>query len=842
MTRRIIPHGPDVVLNPTVLAVGEIAFAEGTMRPRFGDGGTPGGQAGALLNDLIPYDQRLDLVEGTVTSGRLGYGLYSDLAANTTAANGVIAEVPITDTGSHTDPVVGGTVANTGVFKKAPAGWQRIYDVDAASSGAAALRAEAAARDAKVKAGFDLRSDAATFAPQMTTGERTPVSSADTGTHAAVTGEVRLDGTAATAGEQIPNAGVYSKQASGALWRVSSSDNQLTAAARDATQLAAGNAAGAGAKFIYDVNGKPVNLAVLITQTGRYVNPATGAYVVNSAYDTIGGPVRGGSPIRTNRTVPAGTGVIFRNSAGVFIPASGVASPAAFTDIPVPATATSFEMSYQKGAGVYSAEYGKTNDNVLKGLFVWDAFVAAPGDYTSPGFVDPHTANQTAQKASRARLTRTREDLYDPDKVSLETYIARSTLAETTFAGYFTTDHVPVRVGFPIYFNRSGLLGNEGFAPVWYDEDKIPISHSGCVVSADITDGSPIINVLTVPQGSPIRGMSLLGSGGAAAAFPAGTYVIDAPTNGGPGTYTLSNPAVGTFAAASMSTRGVPQGAPLYPIRGAASVRMMFLNAYLRDLRITDAPPGAGGLDVRGAWGDYDRKLLYPLRGAVGGIVGDSIIYTQATAGNHAFSYGIERRTDSYLAQISPVPGRSCRQFFDATAATAQPAVRGTTAAIDSTPIAALNFLFAGTFTNDFGLNRPLGALGDTAASGTFHGDLYDMWIAKAQTWNPRLRLFLMTPLPRFDMTTGINAGDAESLNGNPLNTLGLRLSAYADAVKAFCQRYKLTCIDMFYGGTGLNIITKVELMSDNLHLKDIAAYDYVMLPQIARAMNGQGI
>lgn len=84
--------------------------------------------------------------------------------------------------------------------------------------------------DAQSYSGFDTRAAAVTFAPKMATGEQTTVRETDAGTHAAVDGEVKLDGTAATAGELIPNEGRYTKQASGVLWRTQSSERQLSAA------------------------------------------------------------------------------------------------------------------------------------------------------------------------------------------------------------------------------------------------------------------------------------------------------------------------------------------------------------------------------------------------------------------------------------------------------------------------------------------------------------------------------------------------------------------------------------------------------------------------------------
>lgn len=56
---------------------------------------------------------------------------WAALAAVTGMAAGDTAQVVSTDTGTHTDPVVGGAVSNAGVFKysASPAGWERIADL-----------------------------------------------------------------------------------------------------------------------------------------------------------------------------------------------------------------------------------------------------------------------------------------------------------------------------------------------------------------------------------------------------------------------------------------------------------------------------------------------------------------------------------------------------------------------------------------------------------------------------------------------------------------------------------------------------------------------------------------
>jgi hypothetical protein len=97
-------------------------------------------------------------VTGSVAE-RIGYATYAELAAITDKPAGTVGEVPTTDTGTHTDPVVGGTKNNSGVFRwsSTPAGWQRISDVDALSAApyatAAAASAAAAAAAAAILAG-----------------------------------------------------------------------------------------------------------------------------------------------------------------------------------------------------------------------------------------------------------------------------------------------------------------------------------------------------------------------------------------------------------------------------------------------------------------------------------------------------------------------------------------------------------------------------------------------------------------------------------------------------------------------------------------------------------------
>nr|WP_314094232.1 hypothetical protein [uncultured Shinella sp.] len=66
-------------------------------------------------------------IEGAA-AGSIAAATWSALSALTGTRAGQPADVPVTDTGTHTDPVVGGTVSNSGRFawSVSPAGWRRI--------------------------------------------------------------------------------------------------------------------------------------------------------------------------------------------------------------------------------------------------------------------------------------------------------------------------------------------------------------------------------------------------------------------------------------------------------------------------------------------------------------------------------------------------------------------------------------------------------------------------------------------------------------------------------------------------------------------------------------------
>lgn len=93
-----------------------------------------------------PRIQKLQVVDlsgvvGTITSGRKGAPTWAAAAAMS-FTGGELVEVPATDTGTHTDPISGLVVPNTGVFRYktgSPSGLERIYAIDLGVRDAALL-------------------------------------------------------------------------------------------------------------------------------------------------------------------------------------------------------------------------------------------------------------------------------------------------------------------------------------------------------------------------------------------------------------------------------------------------------------------------------------------------------------------------------------------------------------------------------------------------------------------------------------------------------------------------------------------------------------------------------
>lgn len=120
------------------------------------DLGSPGEAAGLLATKLraaaevyseTEVDSLLQPLVDNQVSGRATYETWAQLVAVTGSA-GAGAEVVPSDAGSHTDPVVGGTVLNRGLYKwsTSPAGWKRIGEGLSSKADQTTLASEIATR------------------------------------------------------------------------------------------------------------------------------------------------------------------------------------------------------------------------------------------------------------------------------------------------------------------------------------------------------------------------------------------------------------------------------------------------------------------------------------------------------------------------------------------------------------------------------------------------------------------------------------------------------------------------------------------------------------------------
>jgi hypothetical protein len=103
---------------------------------------------------------------------------------------------------------------------------------------------------------------------------------------------------------------------------------------------------------------------------------------------------------------------------------------------------------------------------------------------------------------------------------------------------------------------------------------------------------------------------------------------------------------------------------------------------------------------------------------------------------------------------------------------------------------------------------------------GTFYGSL--SWLCETLfAWNPTMIPILTTGLQRTDCGSangGVTSGTYDRVNfGNPVNTLGLRSSDYADAVINFGKKARVIVYDLFYNGP-FGKANNAADFSDGLH------------------------
>jgi hypothetical protein len=142
----IVPNNTSSAFVNVTMGLGDLALDTTLGALRVGDGATVGGRIfadattmiGLVTTAISPIVQR--------AQNAIPFSTWTALAGTNSMNGGDRAAVAATDTGTHTDPVVGGTVNNAGryVYSTSPAGWQRVDDLDSTKAAASATAAQAA--------------------------------------------------------------------------------------------------------------------------------------------------------------------------------------------------------------------------------------------------------------------------------------------------------------------------------------------------------------------------------------------------------------------------------------------------------------------------------------------------------------------------------------------------------------------------------------------------------------------------------------------------------------------------------------------------------------------------
>jgi hypothetical protein len=596
-----------------------------------------------------------------------------------------------TDTGTHTDPVVGGTVANGGIYRysASPAGWQRVANSTAAAVAAQVQQATAAA---------------------------------------AAAGNASLG----TLSRGLP-----------------------------------------ATRNIFDVSRATVGVAVKATD---------GTTAVNSGYITSDF-----TDIDTTWTPSAnlfGTGspygIAYYDAGHTFISgvtaASGTVAAAGGTTLTRPANATNVRFTLQMTAAQAA------NVVVVNGATL-------PSSPTEFAYLEGQSARVIGAAATRLPQP-LRFDYWQPDDLLAGTVYDFNGVAQS-ITGYTAMNYsVPASPTAPVVASHDFVPGNQGYG--WRFEDRQGnFVASGTMLSATatLTNGGTQM----VVTAAPTRGQILIGMplGGGNAAMPAKTYVVSGPAAGGVGTYVLNQAYTGTTGSYTVNGGGHLANVPIYPPARTAAARTAFVVGNVPYIRLTDKALGVN--DTAVGWADVRR--IHKWAGKNGAFLGDSIEADPTGANGRVLGIATALRANIYLNNAHS--GSRWYEVLDTGPGTG---VRALTQA----SVAAADFLHISAGTNDFEVwspntsnfpiqnSSPLGTINDTpgiSATGTFYSNVMGV-LEQLYAWNPMMRVFVATPLPRFD----------HGNTGDPVNAYGAKLSDFANALISICAlpRYNCQIVDNF--------------------------------------------